>query len=135
MKNMNDKTIVFVCEHGAAKSIVASAYFNKLAAENGHEFRSIARGTHPDSDLPPMVVSGLANDGLAPSESVPQKLSFADVESAEHIVTFCELPKKYQGEATSELWDDVPGVSDGYETARDAIIEHVKQLIQSIANP
>jgi hypothetical protein len=26
-------TIVFVCEHGAAKSLIATAYFNKLAAE------------------------------------------------------------------------------------------------------
>jgi protein-tyrosine-phosphatase len=26
------QNILFVCEHGAAKSIVASAYFNKLAA-------------------------------------------------------------------------------------------------------
>ena len=24
---------VFVCEHGAAKSVIATAYFNKLAAE------------------------------------------------------------------------------------------------------
>jgi hypothetical protein len=28
-------TIVFVCEHGAAKSLVATAYFNKIAAERG----------------------------------------------------------------------------------------------------
>ncbi|HKJ40410.1 MAG TPA: hypothetical protein VJ972_16695 [Anaerolineales bacterium] len=35
-------TIVFVCEHGSAKSIVASAYFNKLTAENGLDIRSIA---------------------------------------------------------------------------------------------
>ena len=26
-----DKAVVFVCEHGAAKSVVATAYFNKLA--------------------------------------------------------------------------------------------------------
>jgi hypothetical protein len=32
--------VVFVCEHGAAKSVVASEYFNKLAAERG---RAIAR--------------------------------------------------------------------------------------------
>jgi hypothetical protein len=32
MKQSNP-TIVFVCEHGAAKSVIAAAYFNKLAQE------------------------------------------------------------------------------------------------------
>ena len=26
------KTVLFVCEHGAAKSVVAAAHFNRLAA-------------------------------------------------------------------------------------------------------
>lgn len=132
---MDDKTIVFVCEHGAAKSVIASAYFNKLAAEKGYEIRSIARGTHPDLEISRNALGGLANDGLNPSESAPQKLSIEDMESAEHIVTFCELPQGYQVKSTSESWDDVPAVSESYETARDAIIEHVNQLIRSIANP
>ena len=28
----SDPTVVFVCEHGAAKSVIATAYFNKIAA-------------------------------------------------------------------------------------------------------
>jgi len=40
-----DKAVVFVCEHGAAKSVVATAYFNKLAAERGLPFRATFRGT------------------------------------------------------------------------------------------
>lgn len=31
--------IVFVCEHGAAKSVIAAAYFNKLAAERARALR------------------------------------------------------------------------------------------------
>ena len=37
--------VVFVCEHGAAKSVIATAYFNKLAAERGLPFRATFRGT------------------------------------------------------------------------------------------
>ena len=129
---MEKNTVVFVCEHGAAKSIVAAAYFNKLAAEKGIDYRSIARGTHPDPELSPKAVSGLANDGLKPSQSIPKKLSLADVETAEHIVAFCELPGEYQGKSTSESWDEVPAVSDGYEAARDAIVEHVEKLIKGL---
>lgn len=126
------QSVIFVCEHGAAKSIVASVYFNKLAAENGMDVRSIARGTHPDAELGPKAVAGLLADGLTPAESTPQKLSLADVESATHIVSFCELPEDFQNKVTTESWDEVPAISDGYEPARDAIAEHVKQLIEQL---
>ena len=32
--------VVFVCEHGAAKSLIAAAYFNKLAGERGLSARA-----------------------------------------------------------------------------------------------
>ena len=32
--------VIFVCEHGAAKSLIAAAYFNKLAAERGMKERT-----------------------------------------------------------------------------------------------
>ena len=33
-----DPLIIFVCEHGAAKSIIAAAYFNKYARERNLRF-------------------------------------------------------------------------------------------------
>jgi len=84
-------TIVLVCEHGAAKSVVAAAYFNKLADEKGLNLQAVARGTNPDQTLSPHAVIGLLEDGLTPTESVPQKLSLADVESADRVITFCKL--------------------------------------------
>ncbi|HSM72026.1 MAG TPA: hypothetical protein VK851_10825 [Anaerolineales bacterium] len=129
---MDNKNIVFVCEHGAAKGIVASVWFNKLAAKNGLDIHAVARGIHPDAELGPRAVSGLADDGLAPAESAPQKLSLADVESAQHMVTFCELPQEYQDKASAESWAEVPDVSDGYESARDAIVAHIEELIERL---
>ncbi len=29
------KAVIFVCEHGAAKSVIATAYFNRLTVERG----------------------------------------------------------------------------------------------------
>ena len=46
-------TIVFVCEHGAAKSVVAAAQFNRLAEERHLPYRGIARGTEPQEDIAP----------------------------------------------------------------------------------
>ncbi len=43
--------VMFVCEHGAAKSVIATAYFNKLAAERGLPYRATFRGTTPQDEL------------------------------------------------------------------------------------
>ncbi len=93
------QVIVFVCEHGAAKSIVAAAYFNCFAQEKGLPWQAIARGTSPTEELSLQAVEGLSKDGLPPTESKPQKLSSADVQSAQRVVAFCELPVEYQGQA------------------------------------
>ena len=127
-------TIVFVCEHGAAKSIIAAAYFNRLAQEANLDVRAIARGTHPDSELSPKAITGLRDDGLTTTEAVPPKLSLADVESAQRIISFCELPADYQSKVRIEHWGGVPPVSGGYQKARDSILEHVHQLLKQQEN-
>jgi arsenate reductase (thioredoxin) len=124
-----DIDVVFVCEHGAAKSIIAATYFNQLASQAGLDLRAVARGTNPDPELSPQAIKGLAEDGLRPTESSPQNLTETDIQSAQRVVTFCELPKEYQGQVTVERWNDVPPVSKNYEKARDVIIEHIKQLL------
>ena len=124
----HDPVIIFVCEHGAAKSIIAAAYFNKFARERNLRFHAVARGTHPDSELSPSTVAGLHKDGLTPNESVPQKLSAADMESAQQIVSFCELSEEYQKQVVVTQWNDIPAVSDDYVKARDGIVARIHQL-------
>jgi protein-tyrosine-phosphatase len=131
-ENMQNKKVVFVCEHGAAKSVVAAAHFNRLASEMGLSIRAIARGKSPDAELSPKAVEGLKRDGLTPTETVPQKISSSDVESAEQIVSFCELPEEYQGKTVIEQWDDVPPVSEDYEKARDVIVERLHRLMNEV---
>jgi protein-tyrosine-phosphatase len=125
-----DHLIVFVCEHGAAKSILAAAYFNKFAMERNLHFHAIARGTNPDLELSPKTMEGLHQDGLAPAESVPQKLTLADLETAEQIISFCELPEEYGKRALHENWNDIPSVSEDYEKARDMIIAKIKAMMK-----
>jgi protein-tyrosine-phosphatase len=122
--------IVFVCEHGTAKSVIAAAYFNKLAGERKLDAYAIARGTLPDQELSQKTIAGLREDGLIPTESIPQKLSFAEVESARQVVSFCELPEEFQQKATIEYWDDVPPVSENYKKARDVILVKLNRLMK-----
>src|SRR5688572_2352266 len=124
---MKQKSIlVFVCEHGAAKSIIAAAYFNKLARNRNLHLTAIARGTHPDAELSSKAVSGLLSDGLTPTELVPTQLNMADLESAQQVVGFCVLPEEYYQKARVEYWDGIPPVSEDYERARDAIVAHLE---------
>jgi protein-tyrosine-phosphatase len=123
--------ILFVCEHGAAKSILAAAYFNRLASERGLILRAEARGTNPDPELSPQTVTGLSEDGLVPTESAPQKLAAADIQSAQRVITFCELPVEPGGSVRMEYWNDVPPVSESYEKARDAILERIQIMLNT----
>ena len=122
--------LIFVCEHGAAKSIIAATYFNKLASERNLDVRAIARGTNPDQELSPKTLEGLRQDKLTSIESAPQRLTRAEVDSAQRIISFCELPKEYQGKASIEQWDNIPPVSENYEIARDAILEKLNTLLK-----
>jgi len=121
--------ILFVCEHGSAKSVIAAAYFNKLAGEMGLNLKAVARGTHPDQELSPKAVQGLLEDGLQPTESTPQNILPVEAESARRIIAFCELPMEFKQVSMTEQWDDVPPVSENYQTARDAIVEHLNRLM------
>lgn len=123
------RTIIFVCEHGAAKSVIAAAYFNQLASQMGLDMRAVGRGTHPDEELSPQTLRGLSEEGLTPTESVPQKLTVTELRSAQRVITFCDLPAEYPQQMPSERWEDVPPVSKNYETARDAIVGHIHQML------
>lgn len=126
-------TILFVCEHGSAKSIIAAAYFNKLANEKGLNLQAIARGTNPDQELSPNTIKGLMEDGLQPTESTPQKLTPADIASAQLVVTFCNLSdEEVQQIIEINHWDNVPPVSENYQIARNAIIENLNQIIANL---
>jgi len=128
-KMKQNSIIVFVCEHGAAKSILAAAYFNKLAQEEKLNLHAVARGTHPDAELSSKTIAGLQKDGLTPTESIPTKLTREEIESAQQIVWFCDVPDEYHQQAIVEQWLDIPPVSEDYETSRDAIVERIRKLI------
>src|SRR4051812_6100904 len=78
-------SIVFVCEHGAAKSVIATAYFNKLAAERGLPYRATFRGTSPQDELSVRTVAGLKADGIIVPSGKPAAITDGDIAHATHI--------------------------------------------------
>jgi len=124
--------VVFVCEHGSAKSVIAAAYFNKLAKEQNLEIRAVSRGTNPDQEIAPKAAAGLRADGLAVTGEKPERLSKTDVATGIRVVAFCELPEAYKESSRFVEWNDVPSVSADYSAARDVIVAHIKRLINEL---
>jgi len=129
---MNQQTLIFVCKHGAAKSVIAAAYFNQLARQRGLNWNAVARGIDPDPELSEQTILGLSKDGVIPAESTPQKLTLEDIESAQRMIRFCELPVEFENKVSVETWDGIPAVSENYEKARDSILERVNDLLERL---
>ena len=125
--------IVFVCEHGAAKSVIATAYFNKLAAERNLPFQATFRGTSPQDELSLRAVAGLKADGLVVPNGKPAAMTDSDVWGATHIFAIgCTLPDAARRSGKAADWSDVPD-DQGYGPMRDAIVRHVRQLLDELA--
>lgn len=125
-------TVVFVCEHGAAKSVIATAYFNKIAAERGLRARAMYRGVNPQADLSVGALKGLKEDGLRVDEHKPSLISQSDVDSATVIFAIgCTLPSNARASGKAGNWDDVPD-DQGYGPTRDAIRRHVEELVDTL---
>ena len=134
-KKINDMPeVLFVCEHGAARSTIAAAYFNRLAEEQGLNYRAIFRATNPDSTLMPATIKGLTEDGFDISNWRPQAVSQTDINGASGIVTFdCNIPVSDSNSKSLVRWNGIPPVSKDYNFARDQIIEKVQELINDLA--
>jgi protein-tyrosine-phosphatase len=133
MKNSTEaQVVVFVCEHGSAKSVVAAAHFNKLARERNLNLRAVSRGTNPDAEIAPRALDGLKSDGLAVGAEKPEQLSKADVDRAIRVIAFCELPEAFHNGDSVEQWEDVPPVSEDYDKARDRMVERIRRLLDEL---
>jgi arsenate reductase (thioredoxin) len=126
------KQIVFVCEHGNVKSLMAASYFNQLAEQQHLPFHATSRGAAPDSTtVPTPIVAGLRADGVDVSAFHPVKLGQSDLADAAHVVMIgIDLPASLQApDARIEKWQDVPPASTNYAPARAALQAHVADLI------
>jgi protein-tyrosine-phosphatase len=125
--------VLFVCEHGAAKSVIAAAYFNKLAAERGIDFQAAAAGMSPDPQFNAATIAGLRADGFPPLSGRPRLVESDDVLSAKRVITMgATLPVTFTSVRPTE-WNDTPSVSADYSAARDSIKAHVEALLAELA--
>jgi len=76
--------VLFVCLHNAGRSQMSEALFSRAAAGH-HEARSA--GTEPDERVHPEVVEAMNEVGIFVADRTPRKLTDADAEWADVVVT------------------------------------------------
>jgi protein-tyrosine-phosphatase len=130
-----DAIVTFVCEHGAAKSVLAAALFNRLALEHGAHVHAIARGTSPAPRLQPETVAGLQGDGMQVEQAPPRLVTPEDVRDSSVVVTI-DVPDEPAYLRTTKLreWNGVPAVSEGYAAARDDLQRRVQRLLVELTH-
>jgi arsenate reductase (thioredoxin) len=124
--------IVFVCEHGAAKSVIAAAEFTRAAKAKGLEVTVLARGTNPDPEIPASISAGLRADGLDAPATKPVKVSAEDVKGATKVITFGPDLRPLAGGITVADWSATPSPSENYTAARDYIRKQVEMLVKDL---
>ena len=122
--------VVFVCEHGSAKSVLAAIEFNRWAEARGTSMRAVARGTAPDLAIAPVVVERLAQEGVELSET-PKAFASSELRGAACVVTFDQpqVAAMIPTEVPIETWDGLPAVSSEFDSARRAIRGKVRELL------
>jgi len=125
--------VVFVCEHGSAKSVIAALEFDRMAKEQGLDVKILARGANPDAEIPMLVRDGLKADGYDAGAMKPTKVSAKDLKGAAKIVSFGPDLKPLLSEGVVVLhWSATPSVSEDYRAARDYIRQQLDTLLKDL---
>ena len=127
------RTVLFVCEHGTVRSLLAKVLFDQYASQVGLRMQAMSRGTQADSIVPAWMQLGLGTDHVALGPWRPQPLRLVDLADAAYVVSF-DVPLSATAGARGprEQWDGLPSVSKDYANGRDAIKLRVHALVDSL---
>jgi arsenate reductase (thioredoxin) len=126
------RTILFLCPHNAAKSVIAAAYLERLAAECGLTLRATSAGTDPDPGVSPGVAGALLAEGIDVRAHRPRRVTAGELARASRVVSLgCHLGDIAPPGLAVESWDDVPSPSADLTGACAVIAAHVRRLVDT----
>jgi arsenate reductase len=127
---MTHQKVLFVCLHGAAKSVLAAADFERMAKERGLPIAAESAGTEPGPEIAPPVLAALKAEGVDMAGQKPRLVTREMAAGATRVVAFgCGLGTAAPDGNRIEQWEDVPNVSDGLPAARAVIRAHIERLL------
>ena len=125
-------TVIFVCEKGSVKSVLAAAQFNRLAQQKNLAFTAVPRGLRADEVVPEKLLQNMKADGLEAGLSLSRKLTAEEANSAVVVVSMCDLPAEFGQDTRIESWPDIPPVSVDYTKARDVLAAQIEKLTATL---
>ncbi len=125
-------TVVFVCPHGAGKSVLAAAYFQQLAGQAGLALHATAVGIDPEAAVPAPVVALFQTGGIDVRTHRPRRVMADEFTEAVHVVSRgCDV-QDLGGAQPIEHRDDVPLVSADVHPANMVIRACVAQFVTQL---
>lgn len=126
-------TILFLCPHHAAKSVIAAAYFNRLAQQHQLPFAADSAGTEPADTVSTAVSEMLRSESIDVSQHQPRLVTHDKLTQAYRVISMGCTPEELNiAPERVEQWSDVRMVSEDLHPARDAIRTRVEELIAQL---
>lgn len=128
-------TVLFMCPHGAAKSVLASAYFQRLAKERGLNVHVDTGGTEPQEAVSTVVAEHLTKNGYTVPITKPRAVTKDDLVRADVVISLgCDVSGLPAAPRALREWNDVPAPSEDFAAADEAIRRRVVALVEEIAS-
>ena len=129
-----EQGILFVCPHGAAKSVIATVYCRQYAAEWNLPIVASSAGTEPEEIVPAPIVAALALEGGDVAGYRPRLLTREEFLAADRVITIGgDVGTLAALRADVERWDDVPLASQELDACRASIRRHVATLLDHMS--
>lgn len=126
-------SILFVCVHNAGRSQMAAGFAKALGGDRVAVFSG---GSEPGSEINPVAVAAMAEEGIDITENTPRLLLTDDVRASDVVVTMgcgdaCPMfpGKRYED---WELTDPAGKDIDAVRPIRDAIRLRVETLLADV---
>ena len=128
--------VVFVCDHGSAKSLVAASLFNRMAEQRGLAVRALSRAVSErsvDSKVPDKVVQVMGQDGFQVAAFKPQAMTASEASAAARVVIInVEGPVESASRAPAERWNDIAPVTSEYGKAKSRLVSRIGALLDEL---
>ena len=124
------RTVLFRCPHNVAKSVLAAAYFERLARERGLDYRAASAGTRPEAEIFAAVAAALQVDGRRVSGQRPRRVTVEYLANANRVVSLgCNPADLPLTGFPLDRWDDIPSASHDLDASRAAIRRRLDTLL------
>ncbi len=127
-------TVLFLCPHNAAKSVIAASYCERLAKAAHLDLKVVQAGTEPDQAIMPVVQDLLEHDGFSVALHRPRSVTQNDLLQADVVVTMgCDLEALGVPDKKRLDWNDVPPASADVLACRRTVLTRLLALLSEFS--